>query len=86
MVLEESLPRGRYRNHPILVGSRRHVGPFDFLFWIMWISFPRVANLIPLIPFGGGHMVRMLTHHCQNSITEVQPLENREDCGSDKRL
>tara|TARA_B100001094_G_scaffold333158_1_gene409136 strand:+ start:2973 stop:4544 length:1572 start_codon:yes stop_codon:yes gene_type:complete len=32
---------------------------FDFLFWLVWINFLLgFANLIPMIPFDGGHLVR----------------------------
>ena len=36
---------------------------FDFLFWLVWINFLLgFANLIPMIPFDGGHIVRDGTH------------------------
>ena len=36
---------------------------FDFLFWLVWINFLLgFANLIPMIPFDGGHLVRDGTH------------------------
>ena len=36
---------------------------FDFLFWLVWINFLLgFANLIPMIPFDGGHLVRDATH------------------------
>ena len=39
---------------PMLLGADVMFGLFDFLFWVMWISFLLgVANLIPLIPFDG---------------------------------
>lgn len=48
---------------PSILGTVGMLGLFDFLFWIMWISFLLgVANLIPLIPFDGGHMVRDAGH------------------------
>ena len=48
---------------PSLLGTEVILGVFDFFFWIMWISFLLgVANLIPLIPFDGGHMVRDAGH------------------------
>ena len=48
---------------PSLIGTEVILGVFDFFFWIMWISFLLgVANLIPLIPFDGGHMVRDAGH------------------------
>ena len=36
---------------------------FDFLFWLVWINFLLgFANLIPMVPFDGGHIVRDGTH------------------------
>jgi len=36
---------------------------FDFLFWLMWINFLLgFANLIPIIPFDGGHIVKDTSH------------------------
>ena len=36
---------------------------FDFLFWLVWINFLLgFANLIPMIPFDGGHLVRDGVH------------------------
>ena len=64
MVLEERAFLGAGTGIlPSLLGIDVILGLFDFLFWIMWISFLLgVANLIPLIPFDGGHMVRNAGH------------------------
>ena len=36
---------------------------FDILFWLVWINFLLgFANLIPMIPFDGGHLVRDGVH------------------------
>ena len=36
---------------------------FDFLFWLVWINFLLgFANLIPMVPFDGGHLVRDGVH------------------------
>ena len=36
---------------------------FDFLFWLLWINFLLgFANLIPVIPFDGGHIVKDTSH------------------------
>jgi len=36
---------------------------FDFLFWLVWINFLLgFANLIPMIPFDGGHIVKDGVH------------------------
>ena len=45
---------------------------FDFLFWLVWINFLLgFANLIPMIPFDGGHLVRDGVHSVLRKISEV---------------
>jgi membrane-associated protease RseP (regulator of RpoE activity) len=40
---------------------------FDFLFWLVWINFLLgFANLIPMVPFDGGHLVRDGVHSVLN--------------------
>ena len=62
---------------PMLLGVDVMFGLFDFLFWIMWISFLLgVANLIPLVPFDGGHMVRNAGHIMAKSLfPRTNPLK-----------
>ena len=61
----------------MLLGADVMFGLFDFLFWVMWISFLLgVANLIPLIPFDGGHMVRNAGHIMAKSLfPRMNPLK-----------
>lgn len=64
MVLEE---RAMLESGEGLVASAVGTGGmlmlFDFLFWLVWINFLLgFANLIPMIPFDGGHLVRDATH------------------------
>ena len=36
---------------------------FDFIFWLIWVNFLLgFLNLLPIIPFDGGHMVKDGTH------------------------
>jgi len=44
---------------------------FDFLFWLIWINFLLgFANLIPMIPFDGGHLVRDGVHSLLRKISK----------------
>ena len=46
-----------------LIGTDGMLMIFDFLFWLVWINFLLgFANLIPMIPFDGGHLVRDGVH------------------------
>ena len=45
------------------LGTEGMLGLFDFLFWLAWINFILgFANLIPMIPFDGGHIVHDTIH------------------------
>jgi len=45
------------------LGTEGMLDTFDFLFWLAWINFILgFANLIPMIPFDGGHMFRDAAH------------------------
>ncbi len=49
---------------------------FDFLFWMVWINFLLgFANLIPMIPFDGGHIVKDGVHSVLSRIVKgANPL------------
>jgi membrane-associated protease RseP (regulator of RpoE activity) len=49
---------------------------FDFLFWLVWINFLLgFANLIPMIPFDGGHIVKDGVHSMLDRLTSgVHPM------------
>ena len=49
---------------------------FDFLFWMVWINFLLgFANLIPMIPFDGGHIVKDGVHSVLSRLAKgVNPL------------
>jgi hypothetical protein len=49
---------------------------FDFLFWLVWINFLLgFANLIPMIPFDGGHMVKDGVHSVLDRLTSgIHPM------------
>ena len=45
------------------LGTDGMLATFNFLFWLAWINFILgFANLIPMIPFDGGHMFRDAAH------------------------
>ena len=45
------------------LGTDLMLDTYDFLFWLAWINFLLgFANLIPMIPFDGGHLVKDGTH------------------------
>ena len=50
---------------------------FDFLFWLVWINFLLgFANLIPMIPFDGGHLVRDGLHSVLKTISrKAHPMK-----------
>ncbi len=50
---------------------------FDFLFWLVWINFLLgFANLIPMIPFDGGHLVRDGLHSVLKKISrKAHPMK-----------
>ena len=67
-----------------ILGTDLMLDLFDFLFWLVWINFLLgFANLIPMIPFDGGHMFRDATHSILTRLRskwhpmEVELLANR---------
>ena len=51
------------------IGTGGMLATFDFLFWLAWINFLLgFANLIPMIPFDGGHIFRDATHSTMRFI------------------
>ena len=46
-----------------LIGTDGMIMLFTFLFWLAWINFLLgFANLIPMVPFDGGHILRDAVH------------------------
>ena len=46
-----------------LLGTEGMLMLFDFLFWLVWVNFLLgFANLRPMVPFDGGHLVRDAVH------------------------
>ena len=67
-----------------LLGTDGMLMLFDFLFWLVWINFLLgFANLIPMIPFDGGHLVRDGVHSVLRKISRsthpirIENLSNR---------
>ena len=50
---------------------------FDFLFWMVWINFLLgFANLIPMVPFDGGHIVKDGVHSVLSRLAKgSNPLQ-----------
>ena len=46
-----------------LLGTGGLLSLFDFIFWLIWVNFLLgFLNLLPIVPFDGGHMVKDGTH------------------------
>ena len=67
-----------------LLGTDGMLMLFDFLFWLVWINFLLgFANLIPMIPFDGGHLVRDGVHSVLRKISgssnpiRIENISNR---------
>ena len=67
-----------------LIGTDGMLMLFDFLFWLVWINFLLgFANLIPMIPFDGGHLVRDGVHSVLRKISRsshpirIENISNR---------
>ncbi len=60
-----------------VLGTNGMLMLFDFLFWLVWINFLLgFANLIPMIPFDGGHLVRDATHSVLRRIrSKTHPMK-----------
>ena len=51
------------------LGTEGMLAAFDFLFWLAWINFLLgFANLIPMVPFDGGHIFRDAAHSTMRFI------------------
>jgi len=51
------------------IGTEGMLAAFDFLFWLAWINFLLgFANLIPMVPFDGGHIFRDAAHSTMRFI------------------
>ena len=61
---------------PELLGTEGMLMLFDFLFWMVWINFLLgFANLIPMIPFDGGHIVKDGVHSVLSRLAKgANPL------------
>ena len=67
-----------------MIGTDGMLMVFDFLFWLVWINFLLgFANLIPMIPFDGGHLVRDGIHSLLRKVRKkshpmrIEMLSNR---------
>ncbi len=67
-----------------MMGTEGMLMVFDFLFWLVWINFLLgFANLIPMIPFDGGHLVRDGVHSLLRKLRKkshpmrIEVLSNR---------
>jgi len=67
-----------------MLGTDGMLTMFDFLFWLVWINFLLgFANLIPMIPFDGGHLVRDGIHSFLRKVGKnshplrIEMLSNR---------
>ena len=67
-----------------MIGTDGMLMVFDFLFWLVWINFLLgFANLIPMIPFDGGHLVRDGVHSLLRKVgrkshpIRIEVLSNR---------
>ena len=58
------------------LGTEGMLTLFDFLFWMVWINFLLgFANLIPMVPFDGGHIVRDGVHSVLSKLSNgANPL------------
>jgi len=77
MILEErEMMRAGDGVVPDLLGTEGMLLLFDFLFWMVWINFLLgFANLIPMIPFDGGHIVKDGVHSVLSRLAKgANPL------------
>ena len=55
-----------------IIGTSGLIMLFTFLFWLAWINFLLgFANLIPMIPFDGGHIVKDGVHSSLSFYNEI---------------
>ena len=55
-----------------VIGTSGMIMLFTFLFWLAWINFLLgFANLIPMIPFDGGHIVKDGVHSSLSFFNEI---------------
>ncbi|GIT75237.1 MAG: hypothetical protein Ct9H300mP30_2990 [Methanobacteriota archaeon] len=61
---------------PRALGTAGMLILFDFLFWLVWINFLLgFANLIPMVPFDGGHIVKDGVHSILSRLTSgIHPM------------
>ena len=61
---------------PELLGAEGMLMLFDLLFWMVWINFLLgFANLIPMIPFDGGHIGKDGVHSILSRLTRgIHPM------------
>ena len=66
------------------LGTESLLSLFDFLFWLIWVNFLLgFLNLLPIIPFDGGHMVRDGTHSILSRLMKgSNPLRVERLAGS----
>ena len=62
---------------PESLGTEGMLMLFDFLFWMVWINFLLgFANLIPMVPFDGGHIVKDGVHSVLSRLAKgSNPLQ-----------
>ena len=66
------------------LGTESLLSLFDFLFWLIWVNFLLgFLNLLPIVPFDGGHMVRDGTHSILSRLMKgSNPLRVERLAGS----
>lgn len=58
------------------IGKENVLRIFDFLFWLVWVNFLLgFANLVPMVPFDGGHIVRDAVHSILRKISSKHPIK-----------
>ena len=66
------------------LGTEGVLALFDFIFWLIWVNFLLgFLNLLPIIPFDGGHMVKDGTHSILSMfMKDSNPLRVERLAGS----
>ena len=58
------------------IGKENVLRIFDFLFWLVWVNFLLgFANLVPMVPFDGGHIVRDAVHSILRRFSSKHPIK-----------
>ena len=61
---------------PESIGKENVLRIFDFLFWLVWVNFLLgFANLVPMVPFDGGHIVKDAIHSILRRISSRHPIK-----------